>query len=130
MTERTVDRRSLLAALGGGATLAAAPLAEAQVRPAGKGVAMPAIRNGLPDIAVIGAGAFGGWTALVLRERGYNVTLIDAYGPGNPHGSSGGESRNIRASYGERDLSLRLSLLQFYLRAVANAMLDHKMHGT
>ena len=104
MTDRTVDRRSLLAALGGGATLAAAPTAEAQVRPANGGVAMPAIRKGLPDIAVIGAGAFGGWTALVLRERGYNVTLVDAYGPGNPHGSSGGESRNIRASYGERGL--------------------------
>ena len=35
-----------------------------------------------PRVAVVGAGAFGGWAALVLRERGYNVTLVDAYGPG------------------------------------------------
>ena len=32
--------------------------------------------------------------------------------------------------YGERDLALRLSQLKFYLRAVANAILDQKMHGT
>ena len=37
------------------------------------------------DIAVIGAGAFGGWTALYLREMGLSVALIDAYGPGNGH---------------------------------------------
>jgi hypothetical protein len=30
--------------------------------------------------------------------------------------------------YGERDLALRLSQLKFYLRAVANTILDHKMH--
>ena len=36
-----------------------------------------------PEVVVIGAGAFGGWTALALRERGASVTLVDAYGPGN-----------------------------------------------
>jgi uncharacterized protein (DUF885 family) len=30
--------------------------------------------------------------------------------------------------YGEGDLALRLSQLKFYLRAVANAILDHRMH--
>jgi len=35
-----------------------------------------------PHIAVIGAGAFGGWTALWLRRRGCRVTLLDAWGPG------------------------------------------------
>ena len=30
--------------------------------------------------------------------------------------------------YGEGDLRLRLMQLKFYLRAVANAILDHKMH--
>jgi len=49
---------------------------------------------------VIGAGAFGGWTALHLRNRGANVTLVDAWGPGNARASSGGESRVIRAIYG------------------------------
>ncbi|HEX7185937.1 MAG TPA: FAD-dependent oxidoreductase, partial [Thermoanaerobaculia bacterium] len=31
-------------------------------------------------VAVVGAGAFGGWTALWLRRRGCRVTLIDAWG--------------------------------------------------
>ena len=34
-------------------------------------------------VAVIGAGAFGGWTALNLLRRGTKVTLVDAWGPGN-----------------------------------------------
>lgn len=53
-----------------------------------------------PHIAVIGAGAFGGWTALHLRERGARVTLLDAWGPGNSRASSGGETRIMRATYG------------------------------
>lgn len=53
-----------------------------------------------PRIAVIGAGAFGGWTALHLRLLGADVTLIDAWGPGNARSSSGGETRVIRAIYG------------------------------
>src|SRR5215217_1917272 len=55
-------------------------------------------------IVVIGAGAFGGWTALALRRRGARVTLIDAWGPGNTRSSSGGETRVIRATYGTRGL--------------------------
>ncbi len=53
-----------------------------------------------PHIAVIGAGAFGGWTALRLLERGARVTLLDAWGPGNSRASSGGETRVIRGTYG------------------------------
>jgi len=53
-----------------------------------------------PRIAVIGAGAFGGWTALRLLERGAHVTLIDAWGPGNSRSSSGGETRVMRGTYG------------------------------
>jgi glycine/D-amino acid oxidase-like deaminating enzyme len=53
-----------------------------------------------PHVAVIGAGAFGGWTALWLRRRGCRVTLLDAWGPGNSRSSSGGESRVIRGIYG------------------------------
>jgi glycine/D-amino acid oxidase-like deaminating enzyme len=51
-------------------------------------------------VAVIGAGAFGGWTALYLRRRGARVTLVDAWGPGNSRASSGGETRVIRGTYG------------------------------
>jgi glycine/D-amino acid oxidase-like deaminating enzyme len=53
-----------------------------------------------PHIAVVGAGAFGGWTALHLLERGARVTLLDAWGPGNSRASSGGETRIMRCSYG------------------------------
>jgi glycine/D-amino acid oxidase-like deaminating enzyme len=53
-----------------------------------------------PHIAVIGAGAFGGWTALYLLRRGARVTLLDAWGPGNSRASSGGETRVIRGTYG------------------------------
>ena len=51
-------------------------------------------------IAVIGAGAFGGWTALSLLRQGVRVTLLDAWGPGNSRASSGGETRVIRGTYG------------------------------
>lgn len=53
-----------------------------------------------PHIAVVGAGAFGGWTALHLLERGARVTLIDAWGSGNSRASSGGETRVMRGTYG------------------------------
>ena len=56
------------------------------------------------NVAVIGAGAFGGWTALALRRRGATVTLVDAWGPGNTRASSGGETRVIRATYGTRTI--------------------------
>ena len=51
-------------------------------------------------VVVVGAGAFGGWTALHLRRRGARVTLLDAWGPGNSRASSGGETRVIRGLYG------------------------------
>src|SRR3989441_10951415 len=40
------------------------------------------------------------------------------------------EQTMLDQGYGDRDLPLRLSQLKFYLRAVANAILDHKMHGS
>ena len=51
-------------------------------------------------VAVIGAGAFGGWTALYLLRGGAKVTLLDAWGPGNSRSSSGGETRVMRGAYG------------------------------
>lgn len=51
-------------------------------------------------VAVVGAGAFGGWTALYLLRSGARVTLLDAWGPGNSRASSGGETRVIRGTYG------------------------------
>jgi glycine/D-amino acid oxidase-like deaminating enzyme len=51
-------------------------------------------------IVVVGAGAFGGWAALYLLRGGAQVTLLDAWGPGNSRSSSGGETRVIRGTYG------------------------------
>jgi len=40
------------------------------------------------------------------------------------------EQTMLDQGYGGGDLALRLTQLKFYLRAVANAILDHKMHGS
>ncbi|MVM31412.1 FAD-dependent oxidoreductase [Spirosoma sp. HMF4905] len=65
-------------------------------------------KNG--KIVVVGAGAFGGWTALHLLRRGYKVTLVDQFGAGNNQSSSGGETRLIRAYYADplyADMAMR-----------------------
>ncbi len=59
--------------------------------------------------AVVGAGAFGAWTAYHLRRAGYNVTLLDQYGPASSRASSGGETRIIRASYGPDEVYTRMA---------------------
>jgi len=56
--------------------------------------------SALSSVIIVGAGAFGGWSALQLAQRGMRVTLVDAWGPGNSRASSGGETRTIRATYG------------------------------
>lgn len=64
-------------------------------------IGSPALAGSLrASVVVVGAGAFGGWSALQLRQRGAKVTLVDAWGPGNSRASSGGETRTIRATYG------------------------------
>ena len=62
------------------------------------------------DVAVIGAGTFGAWTAYYLAKSGASVALLDAYGPANSRASSGGESRIIRMGYGADDIYTRWSL--------------------
>jgi glycine/D-amino acid oxidase-like deaminating enzyme len=75
----------------------------------------PAIVGSLrPSVMVVGAGAFGGWSALQLLQRGAKVTLLDAWGPGNSRASSGGETRTIRATYGPARL--------IYTQMVARAL--------
>src|SRR5256885_10480336 len=61
------------------------------------------------DVAVIGAGAFGAWTALQLARRGKRVVLLEAYGPGHSRSSSGDESRIIRMGYGRDEIYTRWS---------------------
>ena len=62
-----------------------------------------------PHIAVIGAGAFGGWTALYLQRRSARVTLLDGWGAGNSRASSGGATRIIRCTYGPNQPYSRLA---------------------
>jgi sarcosine oxidase len=62
------------------------------------------------DVAVIGAGAFGSWTAYFLRKSGASVALLDSYGPANARASSGGESRIIRMGYGADEIYTRSSM--------------------
>jgi glycine/D-amino acid oxidase-like deaminating enzyme len=89
-----VDRRTFLAA-GAQGLLAAGALAKPRVAAA----ATPS--NGA-EVVVIGAGAFGGWTALHMALLGARVTLVDAWGPGNARSTSGDETRGVRSSYGDR----------------------------
>ena len=61
------------------------------------------------DVAVIGAGVFGAWTAWHLAKRGKRVALMEAYGPAHSRASSGGETRIIRMGYGADELYTRWS---------------------
>jgi glycine/D-amino acid oxidase-like deaminating enzyme len=101
----TLDRRRFLKVAGAqtGLLVAAASGAKAvaqQQQPTPRRA--PAISQKSPDIAVIGAGAFGGWTAYHLRKMGARVTLVDTWGPGNSRSTSGEETRGVRSSYGDR----------------------------
>jgi sarcosine oxidase len=59
------------------------------------------------DVAVIGAGVFGAWTAYQLQRTGARVILIDQYGAGNSRASSGGKTRVIRRGYGPDEIYSR-----------------------
>ena len=61
------------------------------------------------DVAVIGAGVFGAWTAWHLQRAGQRVLLVDQYGPANARASSGGDTRVIRMAYGADAIYTRMS---------------------
>lgn len=65
-------------------------------------------------IIVVGAGAFGGWIALMLQRKGHQVQLLDGHGPGNARSSSGDESRVIRALYKD-EIYTRMTLQSMQL---------------
>jgi monomeric sarcosine oxidase len=97
------DRRTFLAAMG------AAPLTLRGLEAAAGGKAVTGTSPSSWDVAVVGAGCFGAWTAWQLRAAGRSVLLVDQYGPANARASSGGESRAIRMSYGPDELYTRFS---------------------
>jgi monomeric sarcosine oxidase len=69
----------------------------------------------LYDVAVIGAGVFGAWTAHHLRQAGQRVALLDAYGAAHSRSSSGGESRIIRMGYGADEIYTRSAMRSLVL---------------
>lgn len=92
----TVTRRKVLLGATGAALAASAGRAFAQ--------------SARLDVAVIGAGVFGAWTAWKLQQAGKRVVLIDAWGPANARASSGGESRMTRAVYGPDEVYTRMAV--------------------
>jgi sarcosine oxidase len=97
-------RRGFVRTAGAGAVGAALwpRMASASIAPAAGGDRL--------DVVVVGAGVFGAWTALHLQRAGHRVGLLDAYGPGNARGSSGGQSRVIRMGYGDQEIYSRWSM--------------------
>jgi monomeric sarcosine oxidase len=92
-----LSRRDLLLT-GAGAAVAALPRRAGAVVPQGRW-----------DVVVVGAGAFGAWTATHLRRRGKSVLLLDAWGPAHARASSGGESRLTRGAYGRDEIYTRMA---------------------
>ena len=63
----------------------------------------------MSDVVVIGAGAFGAWTAHHLSRAGARVALVEAYEPGHSRSSSGDESRILRYGYGADEIYSRFA---------------------
>ena len=105
LADGPLPRRDFLRFAGSAGALLAAGCAPPVAFPAApaRGVSdAKTTTGGGQHVVVIGAGAWGGWTAYHLRKRGVRVTLIDQYGPGNSRSTSGDETRGIRSSYGDR----------------------------
>ena len=81
---------------------------------------LPTAADSLPrtsDLLVVGAGAFGAWTAFFAQAGGAGpagrigggrqVTLLDAWGTGNSRSTSGDETRIIRSAHGDDRLYTR-----------------------
>ena len=103
----TIDRRDFLKTATAGAAMSlggVAPLSGGLLAPRTEPVRS---RGQAPDFVVVGAGTFGMWTALNLVRLGATVTVVDAYGPANSRSTSGGETRGVRSSYGDRPHGLQ-----------------------
>ena len=96
MSGPAISRRAMIAATSAAIALDGA-----------KGGVM--IKSESYDVAVVGAGVFGAWTAERLRAAGQKVLLIDAWGPAHARASSGGESRLTRTAYGADDVYTKMA---------------------
>lgn len=102
--EGALPRRDFLkvAGAGAGALLVSGPASAAANVPNPKATRSVRSASASPEIVVVGAGLWGSFTAYHLRKMGANVTLVDAYGPGNARSTSGDETRGVRSSYGDK----------------------------
>ena len=58
---------------------------------------------------VVGAGVFGASTARELARRGWDVTLVEQYAPGNVRSASGGDTRLLRFAHAGEEWYTRLA---------------------
>ncbi len=96
-----IDRRKFLAGVTAGAGLALSRTALAAVGQE-PSPSKSAVGGSTSEVVVVGAGAFGLWTALNLQRLGAKVSVVDTYGAANSRSTSGGETRGVRSSYGDR----------------------------
>ncbi len=101
-----VSRRTFVGAAVAAGT---AGVSRAQTSAAKAGGAAKTAAGDSFDVAVVGAGVFGVWTARQLQTRGLRVALIDEYGPASSRASSGGETRVTRMGYGAQEIYTRMS---------------------
>src|SRR5919106_2399717 len=87
-----------MTASGGGASMVL--IVAPGLRPRASASSGPRAYDPPMHVLVVGAGAFGSWTARWLLRRGASVTLVDQYGAGNSLASSGDESRVTRSAHG------------------------------
>ncbi len=99
----SIDRRDFLKAATAGAGLSIAGVSPVGGEtPAERSASRPRATQQSPEIVVIGAGSFGMWTAYHLIQLGASVRVVDPFGAGNSRQTSGGETRGVRTSYGDR----------------------------
>jgi len=92
-----ITRRRLVQAIGGLSGLGVS----AALGPGRAHAAGPSRRY---DVAVVGGGVFGIWSAERLHRAGLRVCVVDSVGPAHSRASSGGETRVIRAGYGDKEI--------------------------
>ena len=126
----TPSRRALLTGLAALPIAASAAAAERKERRSKKRKApRPKVQH--VDVAIIGAGVFGAWTAWHLVRAGKSVRLFDAYGAGNARSSSGGASRVIRMGYGADSLYSDLARESLpYWKALSDTASAPIVHNT
>src|SRR3954453_23349536 len=77
--------------------------------PPRRAVGARGIHRPMSSATVVGAGVFGAATARELALRGWDVTLVEQYTPGNVRSGSGGDTRLSRAAHGGVEWYTRLS---------------------